>query len=112
MTTLEDFSKYVALHLSAWPAGGSVGDGPVRRDTLREMHTAAILDAVLVDPAGFSANPTPAYFANCYGLGFRVSKYPDGTILVGHAGGLPGFGCDFRFLPTHPGFSILSFTNR
>lgn len=82
---------------------------PISPATLREMHTPAILDAVLID----KAHPTKhLVFANCYGLGFRIAKYEDGTIFVGHAGGIPGFGCDHKFLPTHSGVAIISLTNR
>lgn len=118
ITTLEDFSKYVSYHMSAWPAGGETGSGPLCRSSLREMHTAAIVDAVTIEPLekleSESAVPpaAPTAFVNCYGLGFRVAKFNDGTIIVGHAGGLPGYGCDFRFLPTHTGLAILSLTNR
>lgn len=90
---------------------------PLSTSSLREMHIASILDAVIMEPTtavgvrSASSVPTSAY-ANCYGFGFRISKFNDGTILVGHAGGLPGYGCDFRFLSTHKGLAVISFTNR
>lgn len=95
------------MHMSVWPAGsaGGAAVAVARASTLREMHTPAILDAIIVEKA-----VTP--FANCYGLGFRIAKFEDGTLFVGHAGGLPGFGCDHRFLPTHPGLAIISLSNR
>ncbi len=39
ITTIEDFSKYVSFHLSAWPPRSTEEIGPVKRSTLREMHT-------------------------------------------------------------------------
>lgn len=36
--SIEDFGKYVALHLSAWPARNEIESGPVRRSSIREMH--------------------------------------------------------------------------
>ena len=38
MTTIEDFSKYVALHLSAWPPRNDAETGPVKRSSIREMQ--------------------------------------------------------------------------
>ena len=38
ITSMEDFSKYVALHLSAWPPRDDEDSGSVRRSSIREMH--------------------------------------------------------------------------
>jgi CubicO group peptidase (beta-lactamase class C family) len=38
ITTLGDFSEYVALHLSAWPERDETEKGPLKRSSLREMQ--------------------------------------------------------------------------
>jgi CubicO group peptidase (beta-lactamase class C family) len=38
ITTLEDFSQYTALHLSAWPERDETENGPLKRSSLREMQ--------------------------------------------------------------------------
>ncbi|MDG2074840.1 MAG: serine hydrolase [Polaribacter sp.] len=39
ITSIDDFSKYVSLHLSAWPPRNDKDNGPVKRSSLREMQT-------------------------------------------------------------------------
>jgi CubicO group peptidase (beta-lactamase class C family) len=38
ITSIESFSKYVALHQSAWPPGNATDAGPLKRSSIREMH--------------------------------------------------------------------------
>lgn len=38
MTSMESFSRYVALHMSAWPARNDAEAGPLKRSSIREMH--------------------------------------------------------------------------
>jgi len=38
ITSIEDFSKYVALHLAALPPSNLPDNGPVKRNSIREMH--------------------------------------------------------------------------
>lgn len=38
ITSLESFSKYVALHQSAWPPRNETDPGPLKRASIREMH--------------------------------------------------------------------------
>ena len=40
ITTIEDFSKYMVFHLSAWPARDGHDDGPIKRSSVREMQQA------------------------------------------------------------------------
>ena len=47
ITTIEDFSKYVSYHLSAWPPRNDDEAGPVKRSTLREMHTPTYQGCIL-----------------------------------------------------------------
>ena len=108
ITTIEDFSKYVALHLDAWPPRDDAETGPVKRSSVREMQYPW-------DVNGFSANyktangrPYPFVSAYCYGLRWR--KYADAMTAVGHTGGLPGFGSEWTIYPEY-GIGVISFAN-
>jgi CubicO group peptidase (beta-lactamase class C family) len=103
LTTLDDFARYVAFHLSARPARDESDDGPVRRATLREMQKPSEISGMLVD-----GQPVPS--VNGYGYGLNWNLDSRGVTRVGHSGGLPGFGSHYRFCPDH-GIGILSFAN-
>ena len=79
------------------------------------MHTPEIVDSVVITPTenrNVGGDSKVSAFVSCYGLGFRIAKFASGTTIVGHAGGIPGFGCDFRFLPEKDGLGVIAFTNR
>lgn len=108
ITTIEDFGKYLAFHLSAWPARNAPQNGPLGRASVREMHkmTEPRLNAEAKDSGG---NPCPVMVA--YGYGLRVQKDCKGVLQVAHSGGLPGFGSNFTFLPEY-GIGVILFANR
>lgn len=107
LTTLDDFSRYVAFHLSAYPPRDDADTGPLRRATLREMHQPAIVSGV-VDAKSLVGAPRP--FAVAYAHGLRWSMDSTGLVNIGHSGGLPGFGSNYRFYPTL-GLGIIAFAN-
>jgi CubicO group peptidase (beta-lactamase class C family) len=109
ITTMNDFARYVAFHLDAWPARDGVDAGPVRRATVREQQMPRVF-------AGFSSKttladgvtPNPRFSFYAYGLNWaRDSRQ---TVVVSHSGGLPGFGSQYLFAPDH-GIGIIAFTN-
>lgn len=108
ITTLEDFSRYVAMHLAAWPPRDEAEVFPVQRATLREMHRPAEVLAVLTDHPALAGQPNPRVAAYSYGLSWNADAA--GNIWVRHAGGLPGFGSEYRFLPDH-GVALIAFAN-
>lgn len=107
ITSIDDFSKYVSFHLSAWPPHNGPETGPVKRSSLREMQKIRIPklypDATLLDG-------NPGSSIKGYGYGLRINKFSDGITAIGHSGGLPGFGSDYVFLPEF-GIGIMSFCN-
>jgi len=108
ITSIEDFSRYVALHQSAWPPSNDKDNGPVKRSSLREMQQPWNMGSFSPHfkyPDGRECATISAY---CYGLNWM--KDCDGRIYVGHSGGLPGFGSQWRFLPDY-GIGIISFAN-
>jgi len=97
LTTAEDLGKYVAFHLSAWPARDDEDAGPVARASVREMAhlwTPSNLTAHLVD-GRVSASETG------YGFGLRVTSDCRFEHIVAHGGGLPGFGSYMAWLPDY-----------
>jgi len=95
LTTATDLGKYVAFHLSAWPARDDADTGPVRRASVREM-------AHLWTPANLTArlvNGKPQASETGYGFGLRVTSDCRFERIVAHGGGLPGFGSYMAWLP-------------
>ncbi|HEY5692016.1 MAG TPA: serine hydrolase domain-containing protein [Cyclobacteriaceae bacterium] len=103
--SIEDFSKYVAFHLSAWPARNDPDDGPVKRSTIREMHQVWRLN----DNSPATNQYGPFDFGYSYGLGWR--KDARGIVRISHSGGLPGYGSEWRIFPDY-GIGVVSFSNR
>ena len=107
ITSIEDFTKYISLHLSAWPPRSDEDNGPVKSSSLREMQTPQYsnLYANAKDAKG-----EPCAVISGYGFGLSSAKYCNGLKLVGHGGALPGFGSDYRFFPEY-GIGIMAFCN-
>ena len=107
ITSIDNFSKYVSLHLSAWPPRNEPDTGPVRRSTLREMHQMNN-PSIYSDPERFGESEQS--IMRGYGFGLLAKKDQDGVVEVGHNGGLPGFGSSYAFYPEH-GIGIMAFSN-
>ncbi|MFV0594061.1 MAG: serine hydrolase domain-containing protein [Draconibacterium sp.] len=107
ITSIEDFSKYVSLHLSAWPPRNDDEIGPLKRSSLREMQTPQFpsLNANATDYNG-DACPT----VSGYGYGLGITEYCNGIKRVSHGGALPGFGSNYIFYPDY-GVGIMAFCN-
>lgn len=106
LTTATDMGKYVAFHLSAWPARDDAETGPVRRSSVREMNhlwRPANLTVRLVDGA-IQANATG------YGYGLSIRSDCRFEQIVGHGGGLPGFGSYMLWLPDY-GIGLFAMAN-
>jgi Beta-lactamase class C and other penicillin binding proteins len=108
ITSIEEFGKYMSLHLAAWPPSNVAEKGPVKRSSIREMH----------HPWRFSGlNPTYKYpdgrtcvAAAAYNYGLGWVKDCDGKVYIGHSGGLPGFGSQWRIMPDY-GIGVVAFGN-
>jgi hypothetical protein len=97
LTTATDLGKYVAFHLSAWPARDDEETGPVRRSSVREM-------AHLWTPSNLTArfvNDKLQASEAGYGFGLRVTSDCRFEQIVAHGGGLPGFGSYMAWLPEY-----------
>lgn len=108
ITTMDDYAKYVAFMLEAWPPRDGMEKGPLKRSSLREMQQPwnfNNLNANYKYPDGRSCPMVSAY-----GYGLRWTKDCAGRVSVGHSGGLPGFGSNWTILPDY-GIGIISFIN-
>ena len=108
LTTIDDFAKYAALHLSAWPPRNDTDTAPLKRSSLREMHQPATFSG-LSPSFKFPNNKTTA-LTSSYAYGLSWSADGDGRTYVGHSGGLPGFGSQWRMMPQY-GIAVVAFSN-
>lgn len=109
ITSIEDFSKYVILHLSAWPPKNDDETGPVKRSSIREMQHPWNVPALNVNYR--YPNGRACATVGTYGFGLRWTKDCNDRVMVAHSGGLPGFGSNWEIMPGY-GIGILSFANR
>jgi len=108
MTSIDDFSRYVAFHLAAWPPRNDAETGPVKRSSVREMHmpqTFRDLNPAFRFPGG---RITPMVTHYAYGLTW--SHDGDGRDYIAHSGGLPGFGSQWRIMPEY-GIGVIAYGN-
>lgn len=108
ITSIEDFSKYVAFHISAWPPRDDAETGPLKRSSVREMQYPWDVNGLNTNYKTATGRSYPFVSAYCYGLRWR--KYADGTTAVGHTGGLPGFGSEWTIYPEY-GIGVICFAN-
>ena len=108
ITTIEDFSKYAAFHLAAWPPRDDAQTGPIKRSSVREMQYPWDVNGFNVNYKTAIGRSYPFASAYCYGLRWR--KYIDAMTAVGHTGGLPGFGSEWTIYPEY-GFGVICFAN-
>lgn len=108
ITTIEDFSKYMAFHLSAWPPRDNKETGPVKRSSVREMQHAWNFAKLWMNETDAFGKSCPVIDSYCYGL----HQYLDcnGMKVITHSGGLPGFGSQWRIIPDY-GIGIVAFAN-
>jgi CubicO group peptidase (beta-lactamase class C family) len=108
ITTMEDFAKYTAFQLAAWPSRSGKEEGPLKRSSCREMQQPWVfnnLNAGFAYPGGAGCP-----LVSAYGYGIRWSKDCKGKTMVGHTGGLPGFGSNWMILPDY-GIGVICFAN-
>lgn len=106
--TIDDFAKYMSFLLTAWPARDADENGPVKRNSAREMqHPWKFrgLTSTVKMPGGVLCPRTSSYG---FGLGWRQDC--NGVIAISHSGGLPGFGSVHILLPDY-GVGIVAFSN-
>jgi len=108
-TTAPDLARYVAFLMSAFPPRDEADRGPIKRSSAREMQQVwrwspgsafrSTVDAPLQMGSGG------------YGYGLGVSNDCRYAYVVGHGGGLPGYGSLMRWLPEY-GVGLIGMSNQ
>lgn len=106
ITTANDYARYVAWVLAAWPPRDGAEDAILKRSSVREITRPANYMTV-VAPA------EPSGCARAISYGYGMAPFTDCVLgsHFGHSGGLPGFGSNVLFLPQR-GVAVFAFTNR
>ncbi len=108
-TSADDYAKWVAFLLSAWPARDGPETGPVKRSTVREIVTGANFAAGTMRAAAIGGAPCRQSVA--YGMAWRVVDDCDLGRVVTHTGGYPGYGSVVMLLP-EKGVGVFAFSSR
>jgi CubicO group peptidase (beta-lactamase class C family) len=108
-TSANDYARWVAFLLSAWPPRDGPETGPVRRSTVRELAQGLNFMQVARRPGASGEGACPQ--AAAYAMGFRVAQDCDFGPTMAHGGGYPGYGSYLLLLPEY-GVGIFAMTNR
>ncbi|HVF37214.1 MAG TPA: serine hydrolase domain-containing protein [Sphingomicrobium sp.] len=108
-TSAQDYARWIAFLLSAWPARDGPDNGPVRRSTVREIVTGSNFAGGR--DRNTAAGGTPCRQAVAYAMGWGVADDCDLGRIVSHGGGYPGYGSIAMLLPDK-GVGIFAFSNR
>ncbi|WP_064196249.1 MULTISPECIES: serine hydrolase [Emticicia] len=107
LTSIEDFSKYMVFHQKAYQVNAP--NSPIlKKSSLKEMHFPANFGSM--NNRGFTGSGEPCNNVSFYGYGLRIDQNCNQIRSIGHSGGLPGFGSDWKIVPQY-GIGIVTFTN-
>jgi CubicO group peptidase (beta-lactamase class C family) len=106
-TSANDYARYLAWLLAAWPARDAPGQGPLKRSTMREIVEGS--NFVERRERAIEGRSCPQTVA--YGMGMRVFTDCEFGTALNHGGGYPGYGSGVLLLPEH-GAALFVFSNR
>ena len=108
-TSANDYAKWVAFLLSAWPPRDGKDEGPVQRATVRELAQGSNFPQAWDRPArpGSSASRQSV----TYGMGMFIATDETLGLNISHTGGYPGFGSAVLLFPDR-GIGLFAFANR
>jgi CubicO group peptidase (beta-lactamase class C family) len=92
-STVADVARWMIYLLDAFPARDDPDDGPLCRASRREMQQVYRAWPSTYDP------PSGRLDAGGYGIGLMITHDLRFGYIVGHPGGLPGFGSHMLWLP-------------
>jgi CubicO group peptidase (beta-lactamase class C family) len=104
-----DYARWVAFLLSAWPPRDDADNGPVKRATVREM--AQGLNFVTLATRTGASGATACKQAAAYAMGWRVAQDCDLGLTMAHGGGYPGYGSHIMLMPEY-GVGVFAMANR
>ena len=108
-TSADDYARWVAYLLSAWPSRDGADTGPVRRSSVRELAQGANFPSVRLRPG--STGAAACRQASTYAMGFYAATDCELALTLSHGGGYPGYGSHVLLLPDY-GVGIFAFANR
>jgi CubicO group peptidase (beta-lactamase class C family) len=108
-TSANDYAKWVAFLLSAWPARDGADAGPVRRSSVRELATGS--NFVGIRQRAGATGASACRLASAYAMGFIAMQDCDLGLTLSHGGGYPGYGSHVLLLPDY-GIGVFAFANR
>lgn len=109
-TSANDYAKWIAFLLSAWPPRDEADAGPVQRATVREMAQGSNFPT-LSAPRQSAPGQEACRNAGTYAMGLRVTVDCELGRHLSHGGGYPGYGSFMLLLPQQ-GVGIFAFANR
>jgi D-alanyl-D-alanine-carboxypeptidase/D-alanyl-D-alanine-endopeptidase len=107
-TSANDYARWVAFLLSAWPPRDGAEEGPAKRATVREMSQGLNFLQAARRPG--SSN-TACIQAQAYGMGLRLAVDCEAGLTLAHGGGYPGYGSYVLLFPEQ-GIGVFAFANR
>ena len=107
LTTIEDFANYMSFHQAAYEQD-IASSKVLKKSSIKEMHQPWNFNTFDMKAKTFAGQPCP--IVSAYGYGIRWGKDCAQKINIGHTGGLPGFGSNWKILPDY-GLGIVSFAN-
>lgn len=108
-TSANDYAKWVAFLLQAWPARDGADAGPVKRASVRELAQGANYPGLRVRPG--ASGRDACRMAGTYAMGFSAAMDCELGLTLSHGGGYPGYGSHVLVLPDH-GVGIFALANR
>lgn len=108
-TSANDYAKYVAWLLSAWPPRDGADAGPVKRASVRELAQGANFPQFRQRAAG--SGVAACVQASAYGMGWWVAIDCNLGVTLSHGGGYPGYGSHVLLLPDY-GVGVFALANR
>lgn len=104
-----DYARYVAFLLSAWPPRDEAETGPVGRASVRMLAQGS--NFMTIAQRTGKSGPGACRLASAYGLGMRIAQDCDLGLTLSHGGGYPGYGSHVLLMP-QSGIGLFVFTNR
>jgi serine-type D-Ala-D-Ala carboxypeptidase/endopeptidase len=110
-TSANDYARWVAFLLDAWPARNGAEQGPVRRSSVRELAQGLNFPRVFTVERDGPDGPKPCAIALTYAMGFSSRDDCELGFALSHGGGYPGYGSYLLLMPDR-GVGVFAFANR
>jgi len=109
-TSVDDYARWVAFLLDAWPARNGAEQGPVRRSSVRELAQGLNFPRIYLAEREGPEGPRECALAITYGMGMNARTDCDLGFVLTHAGGYPGYGSYVLLIPDS-GVGVFAFAN-